>query len=244
MTKEEIQTEVAKINWWHRINLGQGIVTPGLDDTPSKLDCLSLPVDLSGKTVLDIGAWNGFFSFEAERRGAKRVLATDSFIWSGAVPGVGKEGFTLARRVLNSKVEDKFIDVMDLGPEKVGTFDVVFFLGVLYHMRHPLLSLERVSSVIAEGGMVILETHVDMLHLKRPAIAFYPTTELGNDPTNWCGPNPAAVESMLKAVGFKRVEIINKVSTSPSPGYAVFAGHPNWDPETIVGARMVFHAWK
>jgi len=175
-------------------------------------------------TVLDIGAWNGFFSFEAERRGAKRVLATDSFIWSGAMPGLGKEGFSLARRALGSNVEDLYIDVMDLSPEKIGTFDVVLFLGVLYHMRHPLLALERAASVTAEGGMLILETHVDMLHEKRPAMAFYPGGELGNDPTNWFGPNPAAVEGMLKAVGFEKVQMVN--------------------PEVLAGSRTVFHAWK
>lgn len=95
MTKEEIGAEVAKIRWFHRIDLGQGIITPGVGDSPAELACLGMPADLSGKTVLDIGAWNGFYSFEAERRGARRVLATDSFVWSH--PHYGQEGFNLAR---------------------------------------------------------------------------------------------------------------------------------------------------
>jgi len=74
-----------------------------------------------------------------------------------------KEGFELARRVLDSKVQDADIDVMDLAPERIGTFDLVLFLGVLYHLRHPLLALERVASVTEE--QLILETHVDLTWL-------------------------------------------------------------------------------
>jgi len=78
---------------------------------------LALPEDLSGMSVLDIGSWDGFFAFEAERRGASRVLATDSFCWSGEGWG-NKDGFNLVRNVLNSKVEDLDIDIMELSPER------------------------------------------------------------------------------------------------------------------------------
>jgi tRNA (mo5U34)-methyltransferase len=230
ITKNEIQAEAAKIAWFHSLDLGHGIVTRGYDDSPSKLKTLGIPEDLTGKTVLDIGAWDGFFSFEAERRGAKRVLATDFFCWSGGGWGT-KGGFELARRALGSKVEDCRIDVLGLSPEKIGTFDLVLFLGVLYHMRHPILSLEKMASVTAPGGMAILETHVDLLEIKRPAVAFYPESELNNDATNWFGPNPAAVEGMLRAVGFQKI-----VAHSPIPGPV--------DLETIANRRMVFHAWK
>ena len=230
ITRDEIQAEAAKISWFHSIDLGQGIVTRGYDDSPNKLKALGIPENLTGKTVLDIGAWDGFFSFEAERRGAKRVLATDSFCWGGGGWGT-KRGFDLARRALNSRVEDREIDVLDLSPDKIGTFDLVFFLGVLYHMRHPLLSLEKVASVTAAGGMVIVETHVDMLDVKRPALAFYPESELNNDSTNWFGPNPAAVEGMLKCVGFTKV-----IAHSPAPLVS--------EPGSVTQGRMVFHAWK
>jgi tRNA (mo5U34)-methyltransferase len=158
-------------------------------------------------TVLDVGAWDGFFSFEAERRGAERVLAIDSFSWDGDGWG-SKAGFELAHQTLGSAVESKSVDVLELSPERIGTFDLVLFLGVLYHMRHPLLALERVASVT--GTQLIVETHVDLIRLRRPAAAFYPGSEVNRDPSNWWGPNPAAVEAMLDSVGFPRVEIVHR----------------------------------
>ncbi len=158
MDTDGLKTEVAKINWFHTIDLGNGVATPGVIEPNWTLNRLGIPEQLKGITVLDIGAWDGFYSFEAERRAAERVLATDSFSWDG--PGWGtKAGFELARKTLNSRVEDLQIEVLDLSPEKVGVFDLVLFLGVLYHMRHPLLALERVFSVTKNH--LILETVVD-----------------------------------------------------------------------------------
>lgn len=96
------------------------------------------------------------------------------------------------------------LDVMDLSPDTVGTFDIVLFLGVLYHLPNPLLALERVASVTDD--LLIIETVVDMVGFNRPVVAFYPGRERNGDPTNWWGPNPAAVEGMLRSVGFKRVD--------------------------------------
>src|SRR3989442_11781141 len=136
-----------------------------------------------------------------------RVTATDYECRSG--PGWGtKAGFELARRALGSQVEYLEIDVPDLAPERVGVFDVVLFLGVLYHLRNPLLALERVFNVT--GRHLILETHVDMLHCFRPACAFYPGDELNRDPTNWFGPNPPSVASILRAAGFGKVSLVHR----------------------------------
>jgi len=203
---QEIRRRVAEIRWHHSIDLGHGIITPGQDNSSRKLQRLGLPESLIGKTVLDVGAWDGFFSFEAERRGAKRVLATDSYSWNGAHDWGDKRGFELARKVLGSKVEDQDIDVLELSPERVGGFDLVLFLGVLYHMKHPLLAVERVASVTRE--LAIVETAVDMLSCRRPAMAFYAADEMAGDATNWCGPNPQAVIGMLRVAGFKRVEMV------------------------------------
>jgi tRNA (mo5U34)-methyltransferase len=188
------------IEWFHQISLPEG-VTPGTDESAYKLQCLRFPNRLDGKTVLDIGAWDGYFSSEAERRGAARVLATDSFVWDRGQ----KHGFDYARRALGSRVEDQNIDCTELSPESLGgTFDITLFLGVLYHLRHPLAVLERVRSVTNE--MCIVETFTDLRHLRQPAIAFYETTEANNDPTNWFGPNAAAAAALLRAAGFSRVE--------------------------------------
>src|SRR5471032_474924 len=102
MTADEIRTRAAQLRWYQTIDLGHGIVTPGVDDTPLRLDRLDIPASLTGQTVLDIGAWDGFFSFEAERRGAARVLATDWYAWHGVGWGTnqGKAGFELAHAAL------------------------------------------------------------------------------------------------------------------------------------------------
>jgi tRNA (mo5U34)-methyltransferase len=239
MPPDEVQREVARIRWFHRIDLGNGIVTPGVDNTPEKLKTLGLPADLTGTTVLDVGAWDGFFSFEAERRGARRVLATDDFCWSG--PGWGtKAGFDLVHRVRGSKVESKEIGVLELSPETVGVFDLVLFLGVLYHMPHPLLALERVASVT--GKQLILETGVDMTWFRKPLMAFYPGAEAAGDSTNWWGPNPAAVQAMLRTVGFRTVRVYSKLATPRAVARSL--------RETVSSRRLflisrfVFHAWR
>jgi tRNA (mo5U34)-methyltransferase len=197
--------------------------------------------------VLDVGAWDGFFSFEAERRGAQRVVAADSFAWDGSNWST-KAGFELARSALGSRVEDVEVDVLDLAPERVGgRFDLVLFLGVLYHMKHPLLALEKVASVTA--GQLVVETAVDCTWTRRPAAAFYPGHGLGNpDPTNWWGPNPEAVVGMLHTAGFSRVEVVSPDSWAYRlarsarrlPGYARSrrrGAHPSQ-------GRAVFHAFR
>ena len=238
--REELLKEVNGIRWFHRIPLGQGIVTPGVDDTAAKLARLQLPEKFTGKSVLDIGAWDGFFSFEAERRGASRVLAVDSYSWTGDGWGT-KKGFDLVRRVLNSKVEEREMEVLDIAPEKIGTFDVVFFLGVLYHMRHPLLALEKVASVTNQ--QLILETKVDLLTWRTPAMAFYRDRELNNDPTNWWAPNVPALCDMLRAVGFRSVQVVSR----PKAWYRrALRGlkHGVFSWRGFQRGRVAVHAWK
>ncbi len=244
MPSADLQSRVEAIRWYHTIDLGAGIVTRGVDDSPVRLARARFPESLRGLTVLDIGAWDGFFSFECERRGAARVVAADHFSWHG--PGWGtKAGFSLARETLGSRVEDIDIDVMDLSPDRVGTFDVVLFLGVLYHLRHPFLALERVASVTR--GLLILETVVDLVGFNRPAMAFYPGRELNNDPTNWWAPNVSAVHGMLTNLGFHDVATMTQL---PNPAYraARAAYHQLRGKNTMREAfrqdRAVFHARK
>jgi tRNA (mo5U34)-methyltransferase len=210
-----LHDRVHAISWWHRIDLGSGIITPGPDDTPAKIAAAHLPADLTGKTVIDVGAWDGAFSFECERRGAE-VLATDHYIWQQR----GSAGFDLAHEALHSRVKSKVIKVEDLSPSTVGTFDIVLFLGVLYHSQDPMLYLRNVASICRE--QVIVETHIDALDYPRPAAVFYPAATLNNDSSNFWGPNPACVESMLLEVGFRKTKRF----------------------ESWLHSRMFFHAWK
>jgi tRNA (mo5U34)-methyltransferase len=116
-------------------------------------------------------------------------------------------------------VEAQLIPVEEISPETVGVFDVVLFLGVLYHAPDPLRYLRVVRSVCRE--MMILETHLDAQDYPRPAMVFYPGATLNNDPTNFWGPNMPCVAEMLKEVGFSR-----------------FTFFPPWQ-----AARVVVHAF-
>jgi tRNA (mo5U34)-methyltransferase len=202
----ELRALVNSFMWHHQIDLGGGLITPGRDRSAQKLQALELP-PLTGKTVLDIGAWDGYFSFAAERLGASRVVALDSVIWHN----VSKAPFEIARKVLHSQVEDAELEVLDINPESVGEFDVVFFLGVLYHMRDPMAALEAVASVTKE--LLVVETLADLTFTRRPAAAFYPGSYIGGDHSNWWGPNAAALVGMVREFGFKDVRIIKR----PSP---------------------------
>lgn len=214
---DELRSRVEQIDWFHSYEIAPGIVSPGVYQPQIHLDRGCLPEDLTGRSVLDIGAWDGFFSFEAERRGAARVVAADSWAWQGrskllpkpgsSEPAFGsKRGFELVHELRDSKVESVEVEVMDLDPAVIGTFDVVLLLGVLYHLPHPLLALEKVASVVADGGMVIVETVIDQMFTRRPAAAFYPGNDLNADDSNYWGTNLACNLGMLRVAGFDRAE--------------------------------------
>jgi tRNA (mo5U34)-methyltransferase len=190
-------------------DFGDGLVTkPHLQRYfARRLRLLKLP-DLTGKTVLDVGAWDGFFSFEFERRGAKRVLAVD--VWGeGAF-----KAFQLAREHFKSKVEFKRLDAHELSPDTVGTFDVVFCAGVLYHLRHPLHGLESLRSVTA--GQLILDTYslVPAVHEWVPHITFFPGDK---DAAKYAWHHGAFatkgwIVNALDAAGFARSEVVHEPS--------------------------------
>ncbi len=244
MDREELKREIANVQWYHCIELGNGIVTPGRCRNFETLKTLGLPADLTGLKVLDIGAWDGFYSFEAEKRGALSVLATDYIAWGGPAES-GKKGFDLARRALGSHVNDMVVDIPDLTPERVGVFDIVLFLGVFYHLIHPMIAMERIFNIT--GKQLIMETQVDLLGVKWPALRFYPGDELGKDASNWFGPNVAAVLAMLKVAGFSRIEVVR----SPrSFSYRLVRSaflkfkHGRGFLENLQQDRLVIHAWR
>lgn len=197
--------------WFHRIELFPDLVTPGWSDpSVEKLPYFGLPDDLSGMRVLDIGCAEGFFSFEAERRGAKEVIAIDSFPDS-------VRRFNICRNVFGSKATAFLCNVYDLNPRTFGTFDVVFFFGVLYHLRHPLLALEKIFSVCA--GTILLQTanfeSRDLVDV--PIAKFHPCgIQSGTpekpmfDPTVFWLPNAECVRAMLKHVGFHQINTLTE----------------------------------
>jgi tRNA (mo5U34)-methyltransferase len=185
------------------MDLGHGVHTRGISGNTGKAAArLQLP-SLKGRTVLDVGAWDGYYSFLAEREGAARVVAVDQDPWGGLG---SKAGFELAREVYGSSVEDRALDVLDISPASVGRFDVVLMLGVLYHLPNPVLALERLFAVTDE--LLVIETAVDLMLVRAPAAAFYLEGSLKGDPTNWWGPNVRAVSAMLRRAGFARVDVL------------------------------------
>ena len=153
--------------------------------------------DLRGKRVLDIGAWDGWFTFELERRGA-RVMAVDS---------TPIERFRIARDLLGSQAEYRIADVCRLSPAQIGYFDIVLFLGVLYHLKHPMLALEKVCELSTD--MVCVESFVTddgADPAAKPLMEFYETTELCGQFDNWVGPNTACLLAMCRSAGFARVQ--------------------------------------
>jgi tRNA (mo5U34)-methyltransferase len=205
---DTLQQKINALKWCHPLELG------GIQTRPQwhvrrrfarRLEFLQIPADLTGKSVLDIGAWDGFFSFECERRGASRVLAIDTFAWDQ----YGKDGFLLAHETLNSKVEHRRLAAEDIDVATLGTFDVVLFLGVFYHLRSPISVLERLRGVTA--GTLICETHalVPAFHEHYPLVSFFPGDglELGL-PYEFCSlPTMEALQQMLRAAGFTRLDV-------------------------------------
>lgn len=239
MQKSEKQELVDRVGrWWHSIDLGEGVVTPGRKTAAQhalELEAWKLPT-FAGKTVLDIGAWDGFYAFHAEKGGARRVLAMDYHVWGldlnrlgplhrarvaqgrgpvayERIPGLwnpgtlpGKAGFDTAHRILDSSVEQLVADFMTVAPDHVGTFDIVLFLGVLYHTQDPLGALRRVALFTRE--VAVIETaaiHVPgQEHLA--LLEFYESDELENDVTNWWAPNLQGLIKLCRAAGFREVK--------------------------------------
>ena len=199
-----VRDELFNTGWWHSIELGDGYITPGahkIEELRENYARLNLPDDLTGKRVIDIGCWDGFYAFEAERRGADEVVAMDC--WR-------PEKFFVAHRALNSRVKFHEMSVYNVSREKLGSFDIVLFLGVLYHLRHPLLALERVCELTRD--IAIIESHVidDTLKSPRPVMEFYEHNELGGQYDNWWGPNIDCLSRMIRSAGFVHTEALRR----------------------------------
>ena len=231
---QELQAQADQLGWYHTIDLGNGVVTKGIgvQETGSEI----LP-DTSGKSVLDIGAWDGKFSFLAEKGGASRVVALDHYAWgvdivarqtywqecidNGTFPDQGRDetdfwradlpgrrGFEFAAAALESKVEPLVADFQTVDLAQLGQFDVVLYLGVLYHMKEPLTCLERVRAVTKE--VAVIET--EAVHIQgfddHVWLQFYAGDSLQTDFGNWYVPTIAALHNLCRAAGFSEVHTV------------------------------------
>jgi tRNA (mo5U34)-methyltransferase len=202
------QEDLSNLFWWHSIRFDDGRITPGTKKLDLMLEEFRLaydPIDLRGKSLLDVGAWNGGFSIEAKRRGADRVVALDYVAWRDP-SARGREAFDLAVRLSRLPIEavEINLDEPKLSLRELGTFDIVLFSGVFYHLVDPIAATRELASITKE--VLILETHLENTAEQRPMMVFYPGSELNNDVSNWWGPNRTAVEKLLQTFGFRRVD--------------------------------------
>ena len=221
LSREEIRERARSLGtWFHNIDLNGVETAPDhfLQDYPKvkwRMFRHAIPEDLSGKSVLDIGCNAGFYSIEMKRRGADRVLGVD----------FDERYLAQARfaaEVTDSDIEFRKLSVYDVA-ELRERFDVVLFMGVLYHLRHPLLALDLIHEHVA-GDLLVFQTmqrgssEVDEVradysfwqadHFDRPG---YPKLHFvehryADDWTNWWVPNAACSQAMLRSAGFEIVE--------------------------------------
>jgi len=266
LTTRRVRRRVDDVGfWWHSIDLGRGVVTPGAKSAGAlahELAAIALP-DLTGRSVLDIGGWDGYFAFEAERRGAARVAVLDHYMWAMDVPGQqaywrrcmehgvaprpyheteywhpetlpGKVGFDTARELLGSAVEPIVADFATCDLDAVGVWDVTLFLGVLYHMRDPLGALSRLAALTGKRAIIETEAVVVPGYEHEAMWRFFPGAELNGDVSNWWAPNIAALVGALEPAGFSRAD----VKLGPSRELV------ESEPGTPVHYRAVVHALK
>jgi tRNA (mo5U34)-methyltransferase len=221
MSPMEIERRVHELgDWFQNLDLGGVHTAPNhfLGDYPNikwRTFAHAIPADLTGKSVLDIGCNAGFYSLEMKRRGAARVVGIDS-----DETYLAQARF--AAEVNGAEIEFRRLDVYDVA--KLGErFDLVLFMGVLYHLRHPLLALDllwehvaadtlvfqslmRGSKEVAEvaGDYPFWETSV-FDEPGYPAMYFV-EKRYSHDPTNWWIPNRACAEAMLRSGGFTIVD--------------------------------------
>jgi tRNA (mo5U34)-methyltransferase len=221
LSGDQIRARAAALgDWFHNIDLNGVQTAPNhfLHDYPNvkwRRFQHAVPQDLSGKTVLDIGCNGGFYSIEMKRRGAERVVAVD-------FDDRYLEQARFAAEVTDQDIEFRKLSVYDVA--SLGErFDIVLFMGVLYHLRHPLLALDLIHDHVA-GDLMIFQSmqrgspkvdavranydFFEQAHFESPG---YPKMhfiehEYANDWTNWWAPNAACTEAMLRSAGFQIVE--------------------------------------
>lgn len=206
------ETEIDAMNgikWFHRIHLGEdengipiytpGVCHHGVDGEDYFSHRFGIPADLSGKTVLDIGGWDGVFSFEAERRGAKQVTIWEASSEDGGNWG-GGEGYRFAKQILQSDCNYEEYPVKKI-TGKEGQFDYVFFFGVFYHLVNPFGVIEKLLELVKPGGQLLLETAIaDQPELRSETLIVY-QGGYHNDPTNYWYPTVSFLTKIIEDAG-------------------------------------------
>jgi SAM-dependent methyltransferase len=213
-TAERLSSDTSTV-WHQRFQLAETVWSPGAHDIEHLFDQLRLPTGLDGLSVLDVGTSNGGAAFIAERRGAERVVAVDTYPPSHF-------GFDQIRQALGSNADFVQASIYDLPRLLDEQFDVVLFLGVLYHLRHPLLAIDSLHKLTR--GTVYVETAVCAA---RPDVAhadFYPTDTLLGDGSNWFVPSTTCLCDWFTSSGFTA----DRVETwpEPIPSRALLVGRP------------------
>ncbi|HXA51207.1 MAG TPA: DUF1698 domain-containing protein [Candidatus Acidoferrum sp.] len=204
--------ELEQKGWYHSFEDIDGVMP--LEWLRERWKRFPIPADLSGQRVLDIGPWDGWFSFEAERRGATVVSVDREEV----------ANYLAMHRRLRSKNDYRLLDLYELPGAGLGRFDIVFCLGVLYHLKHPVLGLEIVCSLATE--VAIVETFIIEGDPEIPVMEFYETNELNGHMDNWVGPTANCVMAMCRTAGFARVEMLARDATNIS-----VACFRKWEPE-------------
>ncbi|MCP9488553.1 MAG: class I SAM-dependent methyltransferase [Solirubrobacteraceae bacterium MAG38_C4-C5] len=217
ISPDELRERAAAIPWYQSIELPGGLITRGDYDMADALERVPFPASLAGLRCLDVGTRDGFWAFEMERRGAAEVVATDLVSQSEVDlpeprPSFDAEhlrhlddrnaSFELAREALDSRVEWKPINVYDLTPERVGSFDFAFVGSLLLHLRNPVDALSAVRGVLAPDGRLMSNNPISLpLTVKRP---LWPAADLFMNPNlpYFYVPNARGHVRMVEAAGF------------------------------------------
>lgn len=192
----ELRHGIDACRWTHRINLGNGLFTNGVISVESQASIKRAfdDIDFQGKKVLDIGCWDGLWSFEAERRGAREVYATDAI---SQRPFAKDPSLLLAREILGSRIKYyprlRVQEITDLG---IFDFDVVVFAGVYYHLKDPLLAFAKLRRVMKEGALIIVEGEV----IDAPGCyaEFYYVEHYADDRSNWWIPTVSCLRQWVE----------------------------------------------
>jgi tRNA (mo5U34)-methyltransferase len=227
----QIAARIAEIpEWYHTIEVAPGVRTPGWFDTRAASAELPLPVSLEGKRCLDVGTFDGFWAFEMERRGAKEVIAIDLLKVGDADWPVGSsteamdamsrrkeqgDGFLLVHDALGSTVQRREMNVYDLDPSEVGTFDYVYVGSLLLHLRDPVRAIERVRSV-CDGEALFVDAIDLALSLALPRKPVAHLDGLGRP--WWWKPNVAGLVRMVESGGFDPIGRPHRFYMTPGEG--------------------------